>query len=221
MIEHIVSDFEKQIYNAYLVALSRANKRPFRPRKNFDDLKDEVYCELKKLGTFFAKNKEVNVQDFFLAPFELHNDTTYQPLDYFNTYNAVQAYTKFQKHKDTSVDKILEYTKMGLAYVYKYCEQNKLTLNRYKSETNKSDIPTWLVHLKEHKINFFTLHTLEIRDELYKLDREWREFYVRDFDELFKKTYTSFSYSQDQKTTLKRIKQAIERKLNIYEKIDI
>ena len=39
MIDNIVTDFEKQIYNAYLAALGKANNRPFRGRKNFDDLK--------------------------------------------------------------------------------------------------------------------------------------------------------------------------------------
>lgn len=217
MIENIVTDFEKQIYNAYLAALGRANNRPFRGRKNFDDLKNDVYCELKKLSEFFSKNKTVNVQDFFNAPFVVHEDDKYQPLEYFNTYKAVQAYTKYQKVKETDTDKLFEYTKAGLAFVYQFCEQNKMFLNQYKTHRSDTDIPICLVHLKEHKINFFTLHTLEIREELYKLDREWRDFYVKDFDELFRKTYTNFSYAQEQKTKLKRIKEAIERKLKVYE----
>jgi len=217
MIDNIVTDIERQIYNAYLAALGRANNRPFKPRKNFDDLKDNVYCELKKLGDFFYNNKEVNMQEFFDAPFLLHSDDKYQPLDYYNSHKAVQAYTRYQKQKDVDVDKLYEYTKMGLAFVYNYCNVNKMSLDTYKIHKNDNDIPTALIHLKQHKINFFTLHTLEIREGLYKLDKEWREFYVKDFDELFKKTYTSFSYAQEQKTKLKRIKEAIERKLQEYE----
>lgn len=221
MIENVVTDFEKQIYNAYLSALGAANNRPFRPRKDFDNLKDNVYCELKKLSAFFNKHRDINLQDFFNAPFKVHTDDKYQPIEFYNTYKATQTYTQFQKQKDVAPDSLYEYTKGGLAFVYAFCEENKIPLSSYKTMSNEANIPIPLLHLKQHKINFYTLHTLEIRSELYKLDREWREFYVRDFDELFKKTYASFCYAQDQKNKLKKITQAIERKLKQYEQNNI
>lgn len=219
MSERVITEHEKHIYNSYLAALGKANNRPFRPRENFDSLKDEVYVELKKLGSFFNEHRVLSFSEFFFAPFAIHEDETYKDLGFYNTPDAVKAYTRYQKVKNDTTDeeKLLEYTKNSFGHILRYCDKNKMSLSEYKTAVTSSDIPVWLVDLKHHFINFYALHALDFREEIYKLDREWREFYVRDFDEIFRKTYTNFSYSFELKQKLKRIKQAIERKLKQYE----
>lgn len=210
----MVTEFEQYVYNSYLSAIAKAADRPFRPRKNFDGFDDEKYALLKRLGPFLSSN-DLDVEDFFNAPFFLYNDETYKPLSYYVTPDAVTSYTRFKRKQDecTDEEKLLDYTKKGLAFVLKFCIENNLTIDQYRQYKTDSDIPICLLHLKEHKINFFVVHALEIRSELYKLERGWREFYIKDFDNIFRDTFKVFTYSSTLKTKVKQITVIIERKL--------
>jgi hypothetical protein len=209
-----VTDFEKFIYNCYLSAIAKVNNRPFRTRKNFEGIEDEKYNTLKRLSDFFGKN-ELDVEDFFHAPFMVYSDEAYKPLTYYTTPDAVSAYTRYKKKQETckDEDKLIDYTMKGFKFLIRYCIDEGITLNQYSRRMNNAGIPVCMVHLKEHKINFYVIHTLENRDVIYKLDREWREFYVRGFDDLFRSTFRIFSYSIQLKDKIRKAKSIIETKL--------
>jgi len=223
MSDIVLSKFEKQMYNMYLAALGKANNRPFRARKNFDDLEDEKAIELRKLTYLFQKYGEVDVQDFFDAPFQVHDDDKYHPLDYYNSKAATNAYTRFkrQMQEEINPELLIEYTRRGLKWLLKYCVEHKITIDEYVEQTTDTDIPLFMLHLKQHKINFFIVHALEIRERIYKLERGWRELYVSDFDEIFRATYKTFTYSSALKEKTREILKLIQKRLREYEDINV
>jgi hypothetical protein len=214
MAEQEYTEFDKYVYNSYLAAIAKASKRPFRPRKNFDKLEDEVYATIKQLSVFFNRSG-INVEDFFHAPFVVYDDETYKAITFYVTSEAVTTYTRFKRLQETCVDEgpLTEYTLKGLAFLTKYCIENGISIEQYKQERTSSDIPLCLLHLKEHKINFYVIHALEIRNEIYKLDKGWREFYVKDFDYIFRNTFKTYSYSNQLKEKSKKAIQIIQEKL--------
>jgi hypothetical protein len=218
-VEQILTDFDKHIYNSYLAAIAKAADRPFRVRKNFDKFEDEKYTAVKKISEFLNKTG-IDPQDFFSAPFYAYNDEEYKTLDWYTTPDAVTAFTRFKRHQEitSNEDDLIKYTKKGLLFIVKYCLENNLCgpepLKQYGELKTESDIPLCLLHLKEHKINFYCIHALDFRNQIYKLDKSWRDFYIRDFDEIFRNTYKIFSYSSQLKPEIKRTIETIERKLN-------
>ena len=65
---------EKNIYNKYLAVTRSSQGKPFKLRKQFDDLDDHKTACLKKLSLFFNKFKHVDMDDFFSAPWRIYND---------------------------------------------------------------------------------------------------------------------------------------------------
>ena len=51
----MITDTQKQIYNLYLRSLAEGSDRPYKVRKNFDNLKTEYVEELKKLEAFLTQ----------------------------------------------------------------------------------------------------------------------------------------------------------------------
>lgn len=95
---------EKLVYNTWLVTnKGRANK-PFRYRKNFDNMDESTQALVKKINSTITRLK-IPVEEFFVAPFELWHDTTYMPLDFYTKHKAVAAWKKIfaNKRKDTII----------------------------------------------------------------------------------------------------------------------
>jgi len=212
--ENSLTDFDKYVYNCYLAAIARAANRAFRVRKNFDKFEDAKYNAIKQISQFLNRT-EIDPQEFFDAPFVVYKDEEYKTLDFYTTSEAVTAYTRYKRHMETCTDEsqLVNFTKTGLKFILKYCIENKLSLRQYGEQKTESDIPLCLLHLKEHKINFYCIHALELQSQIYKLEKSWREFYVRDFDNIFRNTYKIFSYSTQLKPEIKRTIELIERKM--------
>ena len=77
---------EQYIYNCYLETSRKLNGQPFRYRKDFDGFEEkEEYAIVAKLSYFFSKFENINIKDFFEAPYFVHNEKFFE-LKYF-TYN--------------------------------------------------------------------------------------------------------------------------------------
>ena len=93
---------EQYIYNTYLmVSRSRQNK-PYKRRKNFDNFKDNPnYVFIKRLSMFFNKHSNINIVDFFNAPYKVYPDQEqYYDLRFYTTPKCVRLYGLYVKKLD-------------------------------------------------------------------------------------------------------------------------
>lgn len=209
-----ITEDEKRIYNAFLIASKRAKNKPFRLRQNFSDISDEVYINLKKLGAFFNNNQTISCNDFFWAPYETYSKEEYFDLNFYNTRKAIIAYTQYMRKKETldpDSEACIEGCKTALKNIYTFCLMHAITLNDYKNSPNP--IPPFLVQLKEHTINFYILHGLDIERKVKQIEPELLDFYTKDFYNLFYQTRTKFLTSNRLKTVIRDGLKIIEKKL--------
>ncbi len=170
MIELQVSEFEEHIYNLHLKTTRQKNNQPYKLRKNFEGLDDTTKIYLKKLSLFFTKHKHINIEEFFISPFTIYPDEKFFDLQYFTTLKAVKSYTLYQKHiQNLAPDNIeqLACIQKSIKFILNFCKENKINIEdyvRYKQD----NVPSFLVHLKEHKINIYTLCGFKDFEQIFK-----------------------------------------------------
>jgi hypothetical protein len=154
-----LSFVEKSIYNTYLHALRTLRNKPFSPRKDFTDFKDEELYHLKRIVTFFSKFPYIKPEQYFAAPFVLHEDQEYIGLDYFSGMPAVKSYTMYMKQlqeKDPDSEEQLQFIASSLKFIGMFCIKNKIKLEEYLS--HKTGITyDWMKHVKNHEISIYSL----------------------------------------------------------------
>ena len=104
-----------------------------------------------------------------------------------------------------------------LKYIFNFCNEKKITLTQYKHFTgvnNRGAIPIVFTHLKNHKINFYVLHALDI-DSIIKpwTQHETLNLVISDFYDLYSKTRAKFISSKLLKDKAKKGLKIIEQKL--------
>ena len=212
----MVTEREKDIYNSYLYATRTAQGKPTRFRKDFSKLKDEDFVALKKLSAFFVKHNHINYRDWFAAPFSVYSKDEWFDLRFFNSRKALKCYSIFMKEKEVSnpdSDDNIEVLKDGFRYVAKFCIRNNLTIDEYtKHFTN--NMPTCLLHLQEHRLNFYTLHALEVESIIKTVEKDVLEFIVKDFQTIFARTRTKYFGSAILKSTAKETKDKVKEIIN-------
>jgi len=208
---------EQFIYNAYLIASRRAKNQPVRLRKDFSKITDEVYIQLKKLGSFFESNKSIPLNEFFWSPYEAYSKDEFFDLGFYTTRKAIVAYTRYMHKKETQdpdSDNCINDCKQALKTIYNYCVDHKSTLQRYKLDTG---IPAFLLHLKEHKINFYIIHGLDVDRSLKNIEQELLDFYCKDFYTMYSSTRVKFLSSKHLKEVVRKGLKIIEEKLLIFQ----
>ena len=77
-------------------------------------------------------------------------------------------------------------------------------------------MPTCLLHLQEHRLNFYTLHALEVESTIKAIEKDVLDFIVKDFQTIFASTRTKFYGSAILKAkareTKQKVKQIVENK---------
>jgi hypothetical protein len=153
------SEFEQHIYNTHLKISRRERNLPFKFRKDFDDIDPIVLKNLKKLSYFFGKHNHINVEEFFIAPFRIYLDEKFFDLEYFTTLKAVKSYTVYQNKKLTllpdsgeQLNNILN----SLKFISEFCTENDIAIENYVDHKTNNTY-SFLLHLKEHKINVYSL----------------------------------------------------------------
>jgi len=208
----MITEREKSIYNSYLYATRSAQNKPTRFRKNFTKLKDQDFVSLKKLSAFFAKHNHINYQDWFIAPFKVYSKDEYFDLKFFNSRKALKCYSLYMKEKEMSnpdSEDTIESIKDGFRYIAKYCIRNSLTIEEYM-EHFTNNMPTCLLHLQEHRLNFYTLHALEVESTIKTIEKDVLDFIVKDFQTIFASTRTKFYGSAILKAKARETKQKVK-----------
>jgi hypothetical protein len=206
---------EKAIYNSYLIASRTIKNKPFKLRQDFSSLEDQTYIALKKLGFFFAKNSNIRQIDFFTAPYDYYGKENHFDLSYYLTTRALKCYTLYQKKKttqDPDSESNIDRCKECCSFIYKFCKENSLTLQEYKSIINGTT-PLIIQHLREHKINFYILHGLQCDRTIKQVEVDLLDFFVSDFQNLLNETRVNFQRSTRLKNVIREAFSIIEKQL--------
>lgn len=210
----VISEFEKQIYNNHLVASRKAKGEAFKIKKDFSNLEEDKVISLQKLSKFFKNYSNIIQEDFFMAPHKIYPDDAYYSLDFYTTPKAIKCYTQYVKQleiQDPDSPDSLKRLAESLKFVARYCVENDLQLSDYEVNIEKS-MPCFVQHLKDHKINYYTLHSLTFKKP--QIESRILDFIFPDFYEVFQKTKNKFFSSRKMKDFAKQAKVKIETKIN-------
>ena len=204
-----LTEKEKSIYNSFLATSRKVKNLPFKLRQDFSNIDDKTYVALKKLGAFF-KLHNLNYTDFFTAPYDFYDTTNYFDLSFFTSLKAIKCYTLYARKKETqSPDskETIDACKRCCSFIYKFCKENNLSLQDYKTKINGTT-PLTLQHLREHKINFYTLHGLDCEKNICQIEPELLDFFIKGFYNMLNETRILFQSSD-------RLKKVVREALSI------
>jgi len=174
-----LSKFEEMLYNTHLKVSRQHKNLPFKYRKDFASLDEVTRSTVKKIGFFLKKFPYISMEDFFIAPYKVYSDEDYFDLNYYTSLKATKAYMLYQNKKllaDPDSPDQLQGIVDSLKYISNFCKENAIDLNGYLKYCPES-VPSFIVHLKEHKVNLFTLLGFNgFCSEIKKLDNELLRF---------------------------------------------
>lgn len=149
-----MTDGEKDIYNAWLKATAIANKRPYRIRKNFDDVDDSVALSLEKLYKISNNFPGINMVDYFLASYNVTGDK-FINLEEFTKLKALRNYkdqNEIIKKSEFGDPERTRRMVAGFSHIIDFCDKNGKTFAQYIGECGKNGIYQWISDYSEHKI---------------------------------------------------------------------
>lgn len=153
-----ITDFEKQIYNQYLIALRTSQDKPFKIRKNFDSFSQENIAICKKIAYKLQAYPNINIKDFFNSPY-FEDKAARIDLKFYASPKAISSYTRYMKHIESlDPDDIESLTraKDSLLFIKRYCDKNKISIDDYFCEKQESQY-TCILHLKDRKTWLYPL----------------------------------------------------------------
>jgi hypothetical protein len=176
---------EQYIYNCYLEVSRKLNSQPFRYRKNFDNFEEkEEYIYITKLAYFFSKFENINIKDFFEAPYFVYNEK-YFDLKYFTSQKAIKAYTIYQTKflpENPDHSQTLEKIKNSFVYIFNFCKTNGVKLEDYlKFKQPNSQWHEFMLHVKNREVIIYPLFMFPNFDKtIQQYDNDIREFVFGD-----------------------------------------
>jgi hypothetical protein len=175
----------QDVYNAYLGTSRRAQGQPWKPRKKFDGFEntpDGFIC--KRLELFFNKFPQIRPQEFFYAPYEMYEDETYFPLNFYTTQKAIAVYSAFLKKRqeeDPDTSNQIQDIKKSLKYIAQECVKRDISFLQY---CNLKEGYTFLpfVDYANKNINIYVLIKLPFFDtQLNSINNlHDKELYLKD-----------------------------------------
>jgi hypothetical protein len=172
---------EQYIYNCYLETSRKLNNKPFKYRLNFEGFEDkEEYNYVSKLSYFFSRFENINVKDFFEAPYFVYNEK-YFDLKFYTSQKAIKTYTTYQNKflmEQPDHDQSIQKIKDSFEFIFYFCKEKGITLDDYASflsENNK--FHDFLLHLKDRKISLYPLFIFRNVDKIIsQYDKEIKDF---------------------------------------------
>jgi hypothetical protein len=209
----VISKGQQEIYNAHLAISRKAQDKLFRLRKQWDDLSEEVQETLQRLERFFNSYPHIEIDDFFLAPHKIWEDESHFPLEFYLTQRAIKAYTQYIKQieiEDPDSEQSMDRLKKGFKFLYDFCKERGLTFENYGAYL-EGNLPCWTEHLKNHKINFYMLHSLSIK--VNTVEKRILDFMFGDFYKTFQNTKNKYYTSKKMKDFAEKAITEINKKL--------
>ena len=169
-IENIVTTHEQHIYNTHLKIQRTRRNQPFKYRKDFSNIDLQTVRYLQKISLFLAKHSHIDLNEFIIAPFKIYPDEEFFNLEYYTTLKATKAYTLYQQKLLTlspdSQDQ-LENIQKSLKFILSFCNTNNVPVTEY-IEHKTNNTYSFLLHLKEHRVNVYCLFGFESFDKKIK-----------------------------------------------------
>lgn len=172
------------IYNTYLSVSRGARNQPWRARKDFSDFeKSEEYPYTKKLELFFNKFPQINVKDFFLAPFIVHKDTEYLPISFYTTQKAIATYSIWKKQKleeSPDSESHINDIKRTLKFIATTCINEGISLTEY-CHKNSGYTTQPFIDFLANEVNIYVLISLpNFEEQLNILCNQDKQIYLKD-----------------------------------------
>lgn len=175
---------EKIIYNVFLKISRTQAGLPFRYRKQWHGFEETPqYQHVLRLKNFFSRNKSVDVNEFFSAPFTIYPGESGFDLAFYSSPKAIKIYTLAQKKKlflspDTPYH--LNNIAKGLKYIWRFCQESNIKVLDYPKF--KSGVhPISIVHIKERRISVYNMFAFDdFEGELLRCDPETLRFTLGD-----------------------------------------
>lgn len=207
-----MTDFQKRIYNSHLAISRKMRDKPFRIRKDFTHMDQLTLDQLSSLERFFNSYPNINIDDYFSAPYSIFEDE-YFGFEYFLTTKAKKAYAQYMKKMeidDPDSEGSLKRLAESLKFIKDFCKEKSLTLEEYPVYI-ESNLPCMIDHLKNHHINMYALHALGVS----KIEVESRilDFIFSDFWITFQKTKNKFYLSKKMKEFSRKAIDKIQNQL--------
>lgn len=171
------------IYNTYLSVSRGLQNKPWRARKDFDGFDttiDGVAC--KKLELFFKKFPQIDVKEFFNAPYLIYKDEQHFPLKFYTTQKAIAVYSAVQKQKleeSPDTQNQIDDIKKSLKHIGLTCLERKIAFDKYCYEKNGYTY-TPIIDYSNKLINIYVLIKLPSFDSMINsFNLQDKELYLK------------------------------------------
>jgi len=201
-----MTEFEQRIYNSHLAVSRSMRNKPFKLKGNWKGFEENPnYLFVKRIANFFNRYPQVDMQVYFEAPYKLYSDVDYFDLKYFSSPRAIKSYTIYkQELAKSSPDEQIEEVKKSLHFIAKFCVENRILLDKYIHHSSTGLHPDWAQHVKEGKINFYSLMEFtNLYDTINTLSTEEQLLFLSPFSENFLNYKTKYINSKDLRPFLK------------------
>lgn len=96
-----MTGLEKQIYNTWLAVTRSCCGKPFKIRKNWVGFEDRVeYSHVKKLAKMFQRYDNIDINDWFEAPYSIYPEKTQYDLKQYTLMKQYNTYRLFIQKKN-------------------------------------------------------------------------------------------------------------------------
>lgn len=211
----MITEYEKNIYNIFLTVSRKIKNKPVKHRQVFNNLQPSVYNALKKVSYLLQRNTHISPKDFFSAPYEYYGCDDYFSIDFFTTTKAIKCYTLYVEQRERSdpdnIDTINR-CKECCKNIFYFCRESNITLQEYKTYIYGTT-PVILQHLRDHKINFYTLHGLGCENIFKNVEGDLLNFFIKDFYSILNETRLKFQRSSLLKVKIRKALDIIEVEL--------
>lgn len=211
-----MTDKQKEIYNVYLKVLAEANKRPFKYRKDFTTIKDEIKDNLIKLDIFFERFDNIDIERFIKAPYKIWNDKNFYPIEFYNKRRALKAYSTYKKillNLEPDDPENLELLLNGFKFIKSFCKRENIKIEDYI--TYKQGNYIFLEHLKDLKIVMYNLFCFDGFKQIYVngVDGTDKNLLFKDTFSNFEFLYRKYQHSNKCKTASKKCLEILKKSL--------
>lgn len=108
-----MTEVEKRIYNTWLAVTRSSCGKPFKLRKEWKDFEDRPeYLSIKKLAKLFNRYHNINIDDWFKAPYNIYTEKVQYDLKYYTLMKNYNTYRLYRQKKDNKKYTPKEFTNL-------------------------------------------------------------------------------------------------------------
>lgn len=208
----MISEKQQLIYNIYLKYFR--NGKPYKPRKNFENITNDQLLYLNKLELFFDYFKEININYYFEAPYKVLDKNGVFDLKFYLTQKAKKCYTSYINEKRINKEISYDDIKKDLSFIYNFCKEHNITIFDYINyKYDDSPYFAFFQHLKNNNVNIFTLFGFtEFENNIYNTSSEYKDYMFNNLDEIISANRIKF-YSSKYKELIKKSLNILNEKI--------